>query len=132
MTDMSKSQRGFTLLEGIVVIVISGIMLASVALFLRWPFQSYLSTSNRAQLTDTADTALRRIARDMHVALPNSIRVTAGNPQCIEMLPTKAGGRYRAQQTAAGQGTILNFTQPTGSFDMFGQFSALPGQTPAV
>jgi MSHA biogenesis protein MshO len=134
MTVVSTFQRGFTLLETVIVIVITGVIFAALALFLRWPFQSYIDAANREQMTDAADTALRRMARDLHIALPNSIRQlqVGANTVCLELLPTKAGGRYRAQQTAAGQGTILDFTQPTGSFDMFGQFSALPGQTPVA
>lgn len=136
MTVVSNFQRGFTLLEAVIVIVVTGIIIAAVALFLRVPFQSYLDTSNRAQLTDTADTALRRIARDLHIALPNSVRVmSSGASTCMEMLPTKAGGRYRAVVSSnppPNQGTILDFTQPISSFDMFGSFSVIPAQIPAA
>jgi MSHA biogenesis protein MshO len=136
MTKVSKFQRGFTLVEAIIVIVVGGIMVAAIAMFMRWPFQSYLDAARHEQLSDTADTALRRIGRDLHIALPNSIRPAngPGTTTCLEMLPTVAGGRYRAVQTAAGKGDILDFTNPLGdiSFDMFGQFSVLPGQTPVA
>jgi MSHA biogenesis protein MshO len=124
MTVVSTFQRGFSLLEAVVVIIITGIMLAAVALFLRWPFQAYMDTARRAQMTDTVDTALRRIARDLHGALPNSVRVTAGATSCMEMLPTITGGRYRVTTDANGNGSYLDFTQPTSSFDVFGQFPA--------
>jgi MSHA biogenesis protein MshO len=136
MTKVSKFQRGFTLVEAVIVIVVGGIMVAAIAMFMRWPFQSYLDAARHEQLSDTADTALRRIGRDLHIALPNSIRPAngPGTTTCLEMLPTIAGGRYRAAQTAAGTGDILDFTTAGGdiSFDMFGQFSALPGQTPVA
>jgi MSHA biogenesis protein MshO len=131
---MSRFQRGFSLLEAVVVIVITGIMLAAVALFLRWPFQSYMDTSRRAQMTDVVDTALRRIGRDLHVALPNSVRVSGATPlqTCVEMLPTITGGRYRAVTDNNNHGDILDFTNPLGdiSFEMFGQFPA--AQTPVL
>ena len=129
---MSNFQRGFSLVEAIIVIIISGIMIAAVALFLRWPFQSYLDAARHEQISDTVDTALRRIGRDLHIALPNSIRVTQGATTCMEMLPTIAGGRYRTNLTSLGGGTYLDFTNGSSSFDMFGKFSALPGQSPAL
>ena len=131
MTVVSRFQRGFSLLEAVIVIVITGVMLAAVALFLRWPFQSYMDTSRRAQMTDTVDTALRRIGRDLHISLPNSVRVAGATPlqTCVEMLPTITGGRYRAVTDNNGNGNILDFTVADGSFDMFGQFPAaqMPG-----
>jgi hypothetical protein len=58
----------------IVVIVITGIIGGIVAVFLRMPVQGYVDSARRADMTDIADTALRRISRDLHSALPNSVR----------------------------------------------------------
>ena len=66
--------RGFTLLEAVLVIVITGIIAAIVAVFIKLPVDSYLDSARRAELTDVADTAVRRMARDIHLALPNSVR----------------------------------------------------------
>jgi MSHA biogenesis protein MshO len=138
MTVMSKFQHGFTLIEAIIVIVVGGIMVAAVAMFLRWPFQGYLDTARRGQMSDLIDTALRRMGRDLRIALPNSARVspaagcTSTGNCCIEMLPTIAGGRYRAAVDSAGHGDILDFTMVNGdpTFNMFGQFPA--AYTPAA
>ena len=59
------------------------------------------ASARRAALTDTADTAVRRMARDIRKALPNSIRQTSD--QCVEFIPTKTGGRYRVEEVAAGR-----------------------------
>jgi len=132
MTMRFRCQRAFTLIEMVVVLAVSAVLVAAVAMFLRWPFQSYLAVERRAEMTDIADTALRRIGRDLHVALPNSVRVLAGATTCMEMLPTKTGGRYRSAVDSAGNGDILDFTTADASFDMFGLLPTLPGQAPAA
>jgi len=130
----SRYQRAFTLIEMVIVIAITGAMAAAVALFLRWPFQEYLATARRAELSDMADTALRRMGRDLRIALPNSVRVTTvGATTYLEMLPTITGGRYRAAVDNTGAGDILDFTVADTSFDMFGLIGALPaGQAPVA
>ena len=83
-------EEGFTLIETMLAIAVTGI----VALFIRQPVQAYVDSEARAELIDTADTALRRIGRDLRLALPNSIRTTAsGANQYIEFMLTKTGGR---------------------------------------
>jgi MSHA biogenesis protein MshO len=120
------SQRGFTLVEMIMVIVITGIIGGIVAVFLYKPIQGYIDVGRRADMTDIADTALRRIARDLRLALPNSVRVTGtcnGSATCfIEFLPTTGGGRYRAALAAsAPYGNMLDFTNAAdNSFDVLG------------
>lgn len=122
--------QGFTLVELIMVIVITGIIGGMVAIFIRSPVDAYFDSARRAALTDVADTAVRRISRDIRRALPNSIRTP--NPQCIEFIPTKTGGRYRAETNNAGAGDILNFSAADTSFDMLGANSALPDQAIAA
>lgn len=110
---------GVTLLEMIMVIVITGIIGAAIALFIRAPVESYVDATRRAELTDTADTALRRITRDLRTALPNSVRVD-GTGKYIEYLQTSGGGRYRAEVDSGGGGNTLDFTIADASFDVIG------------
>jgi MSHA biogenesis protein MshO len=114
-----RGQSGFTLVEAVVVILISGIVFAVVAIFIQRPVEGYFDTTRRAALSDIADTAVRRITRDLRLALPNSVRVS-GN--YLEFLLTTGGGRYRAEPTSTGTGNILDFTSPGGdaSFDVIG------------
>lgn len=115
--DPRIRQLGVSLVEMSLVIAITAIVGAMVAVFLRTPIQSYIDQDRRARLADAADTALRQLGRDVRLALPNSVRVsTAGGVTYLEFLATRAGGRYRA----AGGGDLLDFTTADGSFDVLG------------
>ncbi|HEX7650507.1 MAG TPA: prepilin-type N-terminal cleavage/methylation domain-containing protein [Noviherbaspirillum sp.] len=114
-----KRLGGFTLMEAIIVIVITGIIAAIVAVFIRKPVDGYLDAARRAELTDAADTALRRIARDLHLALPNSVRVTSSGT-VMEFLLTRNGGRYRYAPEPDGSGNVLDTTTNVTSFDVLG------------
>lgn len=118
-----SDQSGFTLVEMIIVIAITAIVGSMVAVFLRAPLESYIAQDRRARLADTADTALRRIGRDIRLALPNSVRVTsdAAGVVYLEFLATRSGGRYRE----AGGGDILDFTAADNRFDILGPAIAM-------
>lgn len=75
------------------VIVIVGVMAATLVVFFKPAFDSYLAVGRRAGLTDLTDTAMRKMTRDIRLAVPNSIRLAT--PQCVELIPTSTGGRYR-------------------------------------
>ena len=118
--DTFHSGRGFTLVEAVIVITITGIIAAIVAVFLRTPVQSYLDRVGRAELSDTADGAVRRMARDLRLALPNSIRVDGTNT-FVELLLTSDGGRYLAESDNPPGGHILDFNvAANNTFDVVG------------
>lgn len=136
MRPSPTHQRGFTLVELIMVIILMGIIGSMVAVFMKSPIDAYFDTARRAALSDVADTAVRRMARDIRKALPNSLRQSISpnpaNNQCIEFIPTRTGGRYRAVVNSAGNGDILSFTAADSSFDMLGVNSALADQAIAA
>jgi len=116
----STVQRGFTLAEAVIVIAITGIIAAVVAVFIRKPVEGYIDAARRAEMTDTADTAARRIARDLRLALPNSVRIFGGSSgTSVEFLLTRTGGRYRADAGASGDDP-LDFSGADTSFDILG------------
>lgn len=113
-----RAAKGFTLVEMVIVIVVTGIIGGIVASFIRMPVQGYVDSARRAELTDIADTAVRRMARDIRTAVPNSVRNVACSPTCVEFLPTKDGGRYRA--FPGGTNNVLSFVVADNSFEIIG------------
>ncbi len=122
-TPFVPRQHGFTLVELVMVIVILGIVGGMVAVFMRAPIEAYFDSGRRAALTDVADTAVRRMSRDLRKALPNSIRTSTVNTSdtCLEFIPTRTGGRYREQNRSVGDGKGLDFSTPDNTFNMLGR-----------
>lgn len=118
MAKLSK-QSGFTLIELIITIVIGGIVASMTTSILTLPVKAYIDNSRRATLTDVAESALKRMQRDIRRALPNSIRISADG-RTLELLHVVTGGRYRKSYAADGSGDILDFTQADSSADVLG------------
>lgn len=118
----SRSILGFTLVELVVVIAISGIIAVIVGVFILRPIQGYDAQVRRAELVDAAESALRRMQREIRRALPNSIRVVnegTGNGRVLELIPAIDGARYR--EDPPGNPTArLNFNTTDTDFDTIG------------
>ncbi len=116
--------RGFTLIEMVVVITIAGIVGTMATYFIVNVMQGYEDQTRRAALVDAAESALRRMQRDVRRALPNSIRLVNegnGNGRVLELLQTLDGGRYRAAPPPpADPAALLSFTGADTDFDILG------------
>jgi MSHA biogenesis protein MshO len=119
--------RGFTLIEAITVIIITGIIASMVAVFIRSSLGSYLDTTRRAELTDAADIGLRELAREVHLAVPNSMRLlNTGGTAYIEFVPSKDGGRYRSEIDGSASGNFMCTGGATNAkFDVLGNMPAV-------
>ncbi|MBY0572429.1 MAG: type II secretion system GspH family protein [Undibacterium sp.] len=113
-------QMGFTLIEAIIVIVLTGILAVVAARFMSRPIEQYRDNVKRAALSDIANTAVRRISRDIHSALPNSVRSVASN--CVEFIPTKTGGRYFSGVAP----NAFTTEAPITNFDVVGPLALAP------
>jgi MSHA biogenesis protein MshO len=108
--------RGFTLVEMVVTIAVAAVVVSFMSMFVVGPVRAYESQSRRAMLVDTADGALRAMARDLRGALPNSIRITNDSGRvAIEFLATVDAARYR--DGVLGDATEdLDLTHVDGAF----------------
>src|SRR5690349_6091801 len=96
---------GVTLIELAIVIALVGILAALIVQFVT-PVRGYIDTTRRAALADAADTSLRRIGRDLRLALPNSVRVTtSGGVVYLEFALVRTGGRYRSEPDGGATNT---------------------------
>jgi MSHA biogenesis protein MshO len=89
------SINGFTLVELIMVIALAGLVAVMVGTVMSRPLLGFADNSQRAELTDRAAIALNRMARDIRLAVPNSVLV-ANTGDEIRLVPIAAAGRYRA------------------------------------
>jgi MSHA biogenesis protein MshO len=114
-----QKQKGVTLIELVIVMVLSSILSVVVSLFISRPISAYASVARRASLVDAADMTFRRMSRDIKNAVPNSVRVKkVGNQTAVEMLNIVEGMRYRGSVA----GPYLDFTQPITNFHVLGRF----------
>jgi len=116
-----KKMEGFTLIELVMVIVLIGALASVASIFIAGPVSGFLDSNRRATLVDIAQTALQRMTRNIHAALPNSVRVSNNGTQYgIEYLNTVTGGRYRNLQATSGPSNKLNFHASSDSFGILG------------
>jgi len=127
MISRQHSSAGFTLIEIVMVIVVIGIISGMIAIFVAKPVLGYIDAAHRAELTDSADVALRRLTRDVRLALPNSLRVmTSGGNHYIEFIMTTNGGRYRDTTDGSTAGNFLSWTSANLTFDVLGPMPSSP------
>lgn len=115
--------RGFSQLEAIMAIIITAILFAIVGLFIARPVTGYVDSVRRAELTNAADLALRRITREVRNGVPNSLRLSGSTTgACLEFIATSTGGRYRdATIDGSTGGNSLSFLSTGAStFDLLG------------
>jgi MSHA biogenesis protein MshO len=109
--------RGMTLIELVIVIVLSAIVVSFMSMLIVTPIDAFTAQKQRAQLGDAADSALRLMARDLRSALPNSVRTAAGGTVvAIELLATVDGARYQDNGPLANSALWLNFTAADAGF----------------
>lgn len=91
--ESGRFLKGFTLIEMITVIVLLGIIAGILTPFISKAMQAYTHSKARASLVDKGRLALERLAREVRLAVPNSLSVLSSGTG-IEFMRSRAGGRY--------------------------------------
>jgi MSHA biogenesis protein MshO len=122
---LRPAHHGFTLVEMVVTLVLFALMAATLVLFFRPAFDTWMATRTRTALAADTDHALRRMLRDVRVAVPNSLRTP--DTSCFELVPTSGGGRYRMGiDTVNGNSAAVDPAAATSSFDVLGPLAKVP------
>lgn len=93
--QIGKSQ-GFTLIEMIVVIVVLGVISTIGSSFVVTAMDSYRTAEVRNKLVQRGRLAIEQMTREVHMALPNAIRISASG-DCFEFLPIVSSASYRGR-----------------------------------
>lgn len=101
-----KASRGFTLVELVMVIALSSIVLLMITSVMRRPLQAYVDQTRRGALVEQASVALNRMARDIRLAVPNSVRLST-DTRTLETLNIVSAGRYVSNRSG---GEALRFS----------------------
>lgn len=102
-----KQQKGFTLIEIIISIIIVGIVSATVSQIIGRYLENYDAVSRRTLMQTAAQLAVERISREVRHALPNSICIDNGGA-CV---PTPQNKMYFVSIKDAGY-----YQDTTGSY----------------
>lgn len=131
MSSRSPCAAGFTLVELVVVIILTAIVASFMILFLDAPMQSYFAQTRRSDLVDSANRISRAVTADVRTALPNSLRTNPAGT-ALELLATSGGARYYGQGDKNGTpaGEELTIGASASSFGTLDSFTsqALPYQ----
>jgi len=124
---LMQAQRGVTLIELVVTLTLLSIVAMVGATMMSSMAGSQRAGVDRLAASGMADGALRRLARELQGALPNSLRVartTASGIDTvfIEFVPVIDGGRFRGAVDATGSASDpLDFEDAADNrFDVLG------------
>jgi len=115
-----------TLIELVITITVGSIVAGFMSMFITLPMNAYSAQTRRATLVDSADGALRFMARDISSALPNSVRTgVSGTVSALELLASIDGARYRDSGPLANPALDLDFTSADTAFSTTVPFTQL-------
>ncbi|EGQ7904931.1 MULTISPECIES: PilW family protein [Vibrio] len=86
--------RGFTLMEMIVTIVVGSFIMLGIAGYVQLGMKGYADTIDRQRIQTQAQFVLEKMTREIRHAVPNSFHVPKGTTNCLEFVPIEYSGFY--------------------------------------
>jgi MSHA biogenesis protein MshO len=118
-------QRGFTMVEMVVSLVVSSVLMGMIAMIIGAPVDRYMEQRRRGELVDASDSITRMLTADLARALPNSVRIgNSANISVLQMLEVTDVAYYVVEPplpNAAQALEGLNFTNGD-QFTAYGRF----------
>lgn len=89
-------QKGFTLIEMIVTIVVAMFLFLGIAGFVQFGMKGYADSIDRQRLQTQAQFVLEKMSREIKHAVPNSfdVPVSIATQRCLSFYPIKFSGFY--------------------------------------
>jgi MSHA biogenesis protein MshO len=136
MTSTSgQRERGFTMLEMVVAMVMSAMVIASVAMLMSAPVNVHFAREARDELMTDAGDLTRQMRVDLSRALPNSVRIrNSGSISVLEMLIVQQARFYRPAGSLPlpDPNRELDFATADAQFVVYPQLDATMGLSYAV
>ncbi|KLV06165.1 hypothetical protein ABT56_08955 [Photobacterium aquae] len=93
MARLLRRQRGFTLFEMVIALVVLGVIGLGIGAYLQLGVEGYVQTVSRDQHQLIARFALEKMSREIRHAAPNSL-ATRQSGQCLTFYPVRLSGFY--------------------------------------
>ena len=101
-----RRQRGFTLVELVMVIVLLGIVATISTQFVALSTQGAIDVGDRQQRALQGVVISEQITREVREAFPLSVRSSDAGDECLEWLPIVGATAYTLLPTGAGSNTV--------------------------
>lgn len=120
MKVFEPRNKGFTLIELVMVIILLGITAVGTSNYMQFAAESYVDVARRDKLHQMGRIAVERITRELRHALPGSVRVNSDTGvQCLEFVPIVTATTYLEDLASKAKEDfqVLDFELPPTPYD---------------